>query len=317
MRQVRPGGGLASALKSVILGAAHHLWQSTLFCAAVWLLTILTSRNAAVVRLWLWRIAAAKFLVPFWILYFIGVWMGFSSPEMADDTPSMILAAIRVFSPVVSPELPLATLLALVCLSTPACLWLIDRNLRVERHRARREQAMEHEAPSVGFSKAAMITMCALSTLSGPLIAGALDAERDRRELLAINTEALYFAEIAIAPARPGMGQRQRIDSGERTVLIRNTSLRDLIALAYGLDRWRVLSREEWLDTPRYDVFVSSTRPIARPERLELSALRAPVTKLLADRFSLEIYLNERCQPPCGRYAVPMPGPPTARLPAR
>ena len=44
---------------------ADHLWQSTLFAAAVWLVTLLLKQNRAQVRYWLWLTASVKFLVPF------------------------------------------------------------------------------------------------------------------------------------------------------------------------------------------------------------------------------------------------------------
>ena len=40
------------------------------------------------------------------------------------------------------------------------------------------------------------------------------------------------------------------------------------------------------------------------PETLDLLALQAPVTQLLASRFGLEIHVNRRCQSPCGKIGV-------------
>lgn len=50
----------------------NHLWQSTLFAAAVALLTLAFRRNRAHVRYWLWLAASVKFLVPFGALLWIG-----------------------------------------------------------------------------------------------------------------------------------------------------------------------------------------------------------------------------------------------------
>lgn len=41
-----------------------HLWQSTMFGAMVWLLTLALRRHHPRVRYWLWVVASAKFLVP-------------------------------------------------------------------------------------------------------------------------------------------------------------------------------------------------------------------------------------------------------------
>src|SRR4029434_6889235 len=51
---------------------ANHLWQSTLFTAVVWLITLCLRRNRAAVRHWLWLAASVKFLIPFSILVGIG-----------------------------------------------------------------------------------------------------------------------------------------------------------------------------------------------------------------------------------------------------
>lgn len=45
-----------------------HLWQSTLFVIAAWLLTVALRRNRARVRYWVWLTASVKFLVPFSML---------------------------------------------------------------------------------------------------------------------------------------------------------------------------------------------------------------------------------------------------------
>jgi uncharacterized protein (TIGR03435 family) len=47
---------------------ANHLWQSTLFAAAAWFLTLALCKNRAAVRYRLWLAASIKFLVPFSLL---------------------------------------------------------------------------------------------------------------------------------------------------------------------------------------------------------------------------------------------------------
>jgi TonB family protein len=49
-----------------------HLWQSTLFAAAAWLLTLALKSNAARVRYGVWLAASAKFFVPFFPLVAVG-----------------------------------------------------------------------------------------------------------------------------------------------------------------------------------------------------------------------------------------------------
>jgi bla regulator protein blaR1 len=51
---------------------ANHLWQSTIFATAAWLLTLALRKNRASVRYWIWFSASLKFLVPFSFLVSIG-----------------------------------------------------------------------------------------------------------------------------------------------------------------------------------------------------------------------------------------------------
>jgi bla regulator protein BlaR1 len=51
---------------------ANHLWQSTLFTAAAWLLTLALRKNRATVRHGIWLAASVKFLVPFSLLVSVG-----------------------------------------------------------------------------------------------------------------------------------------------------------------------------------------------------------------------------------------------------
>ena len=50
----------------------NHLWQSTLFAAAIWLLVLMMRKNSAAVRHRLWLAASMKFLIPFSVLVSFG-----------------------------------------------------------------------------------------------------------------------------------------------------------------------------------------------------------------------------------------------------
>lgn len=56
----------------------NHLWQSTLFAFALWLITLLWRKNQARTRYWLWLAASLKFLVPFSLLIGLGSRLGAS-----------------------------------------------------------------------------------------------------------------------------------------------------------------------------------------------------------------------------------------------
>src|SRR5580704_3891291 len=51
---------------------ANHIWQSTVFVVAAWLLTLALRKNRASVRYWVWFAASVKFLIPFSVLISLG-----------------------------------------------------------------------------------------------------------------------------------------------------------------------------------------------------------------------------------------------------
>jgi uncharacterized protein (TIGR03435 family) len=55
-----------------IAALIQHLWQSTMVCAALWLLSLMLRRNAARMRFRLWMLASVKFLLPFSLLITAG-----------------------------------------------------------------------------------------------------------------------------------------------------------------------------------------------------------------------------------------------------
>jgi bla regulator protein blaR1 len=60
-------------ISDYIFGFANHLWQSTLFAFAAWLIILTLRKNRAAVRHRLWLAASIKFLIPFSLLAVIGV----------------------------------------------------------------------------------------------------------------------------------------------------------------------------------------------------------------------------------------------------
>ncbi len=111
--------------------------------------------------------------------------------------------------------------------------------------------------------------------------------------------------------AEPGMGSRSRIDAQADGVLIRNINIQNLIAVSYGVSHFSVTTNQmysedtdpelnSWLLTPNYDVRISAS--IREPGEFDPYALRQRVTELLVERFGLEIHVNGKCQPPCGRW---------------
>ena len=437
----------------MIRALIDHLWQSTLFCGAIWSITLALRSNSAAVRHWLWLLASVKFLVPFSALYLAGAAAGLATP--VGTQPTFFGAAMQAASPMISPSLTLSAaqpqapsllLPALLCLwGLVACVlawrwvrgwlaaellsraarpapgalpdarvtdadiepsvarvihpvvllpsallgrlscsqldavmaherehiarhdnlkahlhrlvetlfwfhplvWFIGRQLLEERERACDEAVIErghdpgeyaagilavcrHCATvhsqhamaalagdlttrirnilgsrpplALGFIKAFLLSMCTLVVAAVPFAAGAMDDALHRQELLTNNSRALWEADILVKPVA-GSGERMRVYATGNEVTIRNTSLRELVAVAYGVHSWQVEGSGEWLDSPHYDIRALVPVAVNEPEDLHPFALRGLVNKLLASRFDLEIYVNQECQGPCGRAA--------------
>jgi beta-lactamase regulating signal transducer with metallopeptidase domain len=94
---------------NVLAALANHLWQSTLFAAAVGLLTLALKKNHAQARHWLWLTASAKFLIPFSLLVAIGGnlgWRTAPAPPLAGFTSPSFTAVIQEISQPFSPPQP-------------------------------------------------------------------------------------------------------------------------------------------------------------------------------------------------------------------
>jgi beta-lactamase regulating signal transducer with metallopeptidase domain len=157
---------------------------------------------------------------------------------------------------------------------------------------------------ALGFTKAFMLSTCTLAIATIPFAAGAMDDALHRHRLLADNTRALWEADVEVRPlgGDPGnLGAPVRVSATGTEVTIRNTSLRELVAVAYGVRPWQVEGSGDWLDVARYDIRAHVTDAVSEPEKLHPFALRGLVNKLLSSRFDLEIYVNQECQTRCSR----------------
>ena len=300
-----------------------HLCQSWLCLIAIAAcLTLLLRRAPAVVRLWLWRVAALKFLLPFAWLHAFGRWVGFPVFKPDDTAPPSLVQLLTALKTVVARAQSfglqgvsaLALLLFLLAISFAWSL-AVMRQLRIELLRARWEAvgaAASGEFPrGIGFFKACLLTSCALSIVGGTVLSGAVDDRRHRHAVLEANVQALRHAKVAMALAKPGMGERARLLADTHGVLLRNVNVQEIIAFAYGVNRLAVMNtqftdsqsaepRDFWMFSPRYDVYVAGS--VREPEIFESYALHAVLTRVLVQRFGLEIHVNGECQRPCGRW---------------
>ena len=309
----------------VVPALADHLWQSLLTCAVLWFFAWLARPNSAQLRLALWRISAAKFVLPYSLLYALGAWLGFPVAHSADTVPASLANSLAAMMPAFLPTQATGmggavalAFLALLLFAGSAWARVIHDELGLEKLRVRADAARaardpDDHPPGLGFWKAALFTASASGVVTAILLAGAVDDRQWRRDLLIANSLSLRGAPVVMQPAAPGMGSRSRVVADDNSVLIRNTNIQDLVALAYGVNHYAVWSDQMysyesdpadqyWLSVPRYDVRVQA--PIREPREFDPYALRNPVTKLLAERFGLQIFVNQKCQPPCGSYGV-------------
>ncbi len=80
---------------------ADHLWQSTWFAVAAWLLALLVRHDFARVRYWIWLAASLKFLVPFALLG----WIGHHFIVQLDDKPALLPIVQQAAAPLSSATL--------------------------------------------------------------------------------------------------------------------------------------------------------------------------------------------------------------------
>lgn len=309
----------------MFVGLFDHLWQSIGVSGCAAALAFSVRHCFAPLRLWLWRIAAIKFVIPFALLFATGQWLGLRVAHTADPAPAPLTWAAAALSPIMSPArvsgwtgLTLAIALFLALAGTIACGYLVKRRLEVERRLAEKEAArriadVNAIAPRPGFLNAALLTVCAIGVISIPLLGGAVDDHQQRLGRLAANSLAFRKATLRLTPAAPGLGWRYRVEVNAQGVTIRNVNIRRLVAIAYGINYYRVYSdqmnseraeKNSWLFAPLYDLRVTAAIP--ELEDFDPYALHQSVTKLLADRFGLQLEMNGDCQPPCGVYGMPM-----------
>jgi bla regulator protein BlaR1 len=96
---------LSAAWTAVTPALANHLWQSTIFIAVAWLLTLVLRKNQARTRYWLWLAASAKFLIPFSLLVAIG--SHFAQPRTSlPANAGMYFAMEEISQPFARPATP-------------------------------------------------------------------------------------------------------------------------------------------------------------------------------------------------------------------
>ena len=118
-------------MNNIVAGLANHVWQSTAFAAAAWLLTILLRRNPARVRYAIWLAASIKFLIPFSLLVAVGGLLPKPKPSIAPAVYTAMHVADQSFAEIawtpVRSVVPEATIWGPVAANIPTglvVLWL-------------------------------------------------------------------------------------------------------------------------------------------------------------------------------------------------
>ncbi|HUQ10857.1 MAG TPA: hypothetical protein VM146_11130 [Steroidobacteraceae bacterium] len=287
-----------------------HLWQSACTVALVWVLAALLRDHPATLRLWLWRAAALKFLVPFSLLFALGAHIGFPVRHSAIAPPSAAVHAVDAVMPVAAPAqtyaisgLLLGAGIAFMSLLAAAALWLVARKLRQTRAQhaeeaARIEADWNSAPPPPGFLKTVALAGSVLVLFAGPTIGGALRDRQWRQQALAIDTQSLRAARITLTERSWRFGDRTEVSATAHGVAIRKINLQDLVALVYGIGEFEVFGGAlPWLESPHYDVLVEGH--VGEPAAFDPYSLREPVTNYLSQEFGVAIRVNGSCQEPC------------------
>ena len=287
-----------------------HLWQSIAFAAIVCCLVLLTRGNSAALRLWLWRIAALKFLLPFSLLFALGGWLGLPVRHSAVPPPAalseMVSRGLSVAAPAQAIQArtlwEVAALLVALAVSAVCIAGILGR-LRRERPRRDEEQArMEADwrcqPVPLNFLQSTLLASVAVLSVLLPVVAGATQDRLWRQQVLAIDQAALLSARIEMTELPEGLGRLSPVTANARGVLIRNINIQDLISLVYGITQFEVFGGAmPWLEYPRYDVRIFG--PVRAPEVFDPYSLREPMTRYLYQRFGVSIRVNGSCQEPC------------------
>jgi hypothetical protein len=287
-----------------------HLWQSSWFVALAWLLTLMLRSHPAALRLWAWRLAALKYVVPFSLLFTLGAHIGFPVRHSAIAPPPWLARVVDAVMPAVAPAQRLAAPgwslgagLALAFIVSAAVLWRVGHELRRTRMQrideaARVETDWTSEPAPPGFLKTLTLGCCMLALVAAPIVGGALRDRQWRQQSLAVDTRSLQRAQITLTETPWRFGDRTQVVATADGVSIRKINLQDLVALVYGIGQFEVFGGAlPWLESPHYDLQVKGS--IHQPAAFDPYSLREPVTNYLSREFGVAIRVNGSCQEPC------------------
>jgi uncharacterized protein (TIGR03435 family) len=98
------------------------------------------------------------------------------------------------------------------------------------------------------------------------------------------------FEVATIKPSNSTESTLQGVNVNGRNFTTRNTSLGDLISIAYGLHAKQIVDAPGWAESDRYDIAATFDHEGAP----NLQQLQTMIAKLLVDRFSLKFHHDKR-----------------------
>jgi uncharacterized protein (TIGR03435 family) len=167
---------------------------------------------------------------------------------------------------------------------------------------------------NLSFARRTLLLAAAVTVIAGPVIFGVIHAPGVRAQAIpgnhmlsaAANASAASFDTVSIKPSLPGVN-KVNIQIGDHT-FSSNTTVKELIKFAYGVESYQVQNAPTWTGSERYEIVATwkdspatAARAMAMPgpppppgagvAKMNLLApmqLQAMVQNLLAQKFNLK-----------------------------
>ena len=151
----------------------------------------------------------------------------------------------------------------------------------------------------LNFAQKLSVTAAAIAAIAAPLIIGMLHPPEGRAQT---KPEDLTFEVASVKPASPdtrGVIMRFTPGGGVRVV---NGSMKQIILLAYNMEKFQISGGPGWVDTERFDIIGKAPGRQADGDQPEPTAeqqqqARQRLQSLLVDRFHLTIHRETREAP--------------------
>lgn len=111
-----------------------------------------------------------------------------------------------------------------------------------------------HLGIQLGLAGKLALAMIGLTAISAPIAVGVFNAAPVRAQEPETTAEpTIAFDEVSIKTSAPGDG-RSQIETRPGTFIATNTTLKMVIALAYGVQEYQIAGVPDWVNTERFDI---------------------------------------------------------------